>query len=109
MPTGKFGNDQLLATSIRIFVVRYGRNIVGAITAAVKDGCGTIGLLAVDSKHRHKGNGSRLVTTAQRYFLSRRVKISRVVTQSADMPACKLYEKCGYTVETIKDFYHFWL
>jgi hypothetical protein len=31
-----------------------------------------------------------------------------VVTQGANMAACRLYEACGYYVGTIEYFYHFW-
>ncbi|HID71694.1 MAG TPA: GNAT family N-acetyltransferase [Thermoplasmata archaeon] len=92
-----------------VLVIRVGKRIVGMITLCEKNKRGDIGLLAVDVPVRRKGFGTALVRAAQAWFVNKNYKIGQVVTQERNMPARKLYEKCGYRVEKIENFYHFWL
>jgi dTDP-4-amino-4,6-dideoxy-D-galactose acyltransferase len=92
-----------------VLVIKAVDRVVGMVTLGMKDGRGDIGLLAVDEHHRGKRHGERLLHAAQRWFLRAGVDVGQVVTQGANVPACRLYEKCGYTVETVQHVYHFWL
>lgn len=92
-----------------VFVVRERGKIVGMITVGRKNCRGNIGLIAVDESRRGQNMGVNLVSTAHKWFISQGCKIVQVVTQSNNIAACRLYEKCGYHIEKTEHFYHFWL
>jgi dTDP-4-amino-4,6-dideoxy-D-galactose acyltransferase len=92
-----------------VLVVRRKEQIVGMITLGKKNGRGDIGLLAVSPDYRGQNIGTHLVQAAQVNFRRAGLQVSQVVTQTANKPACNLYENCGYQIEKIENFYHFWL
>jgi dTDP-4-amino-4,6-dideoxy-D-galactose acyltransferase len=53
--------------------------------------------------------GLHLVCAAQAKFIEAGYRIGQVVTQLDNVAACRLYEKCGYHLEKLENFYHFWL
>jgi len=93
----------------RILVIRNNNKIVGMITLGTKNNRGDIGLLAVNANFRGKNFGAKLVSAAQAYFIELGFFQAQVVTQKANVPACRLYEKCNFHQEKIENFYHFWL
>ncbi len=92
-----------------VLVIREHGTVIGMVTLGIKNGRGNLGLVAIAGNHGGKQWGSKLVLAAQRYFLQRNCKMLQVVTQKTNHIACKLYEKCGFTIEKIDNFYHFWL
>jgi len=92
-----------------VLVVQEKGRTVGMVTLRETLGRGDIGLIAVQSEHRGKGYGTQLVRAAQHWYLDHGYVHAQVVTQGDNVPACRLYEKCGYSVEKIQFFYHFWL
>lgn len=92
-----------------MWVVRRGASIVGMISVDRKHGCGYIGLLAVATDYRGQNIGTHLVQAAQAYWRNQGLEEGRVVTQVANKPACRLYEKCGFKSIKVENFYHFWL
>lgn len=92
----------------KVLVINIDNQLAGMITLGEKQGRGDIGLLAVHQHFQGKKIGTALVTAAQRYFF-KRYQWSQVVTQKDNLPACSLYERCGYHIEKIENFYHFWL
>ena len=92
-----------------VLVVRRSGSIVGMVTVAEKNRRGDIGLIAVDGSMRGKNLGVALVRAAQEWSRRRGFWIAQVVTQGENAAACRLYEKCGYTVEKVEHFYHFWI
>ncbi len=92
-----------------VLVANKGQDLAGMITLGDKNGRGDIGLLAVHPNYRGLKIGADLVYAAQAWFIAQGFKTSQVVTQLENKPACALYEKCGYFVEKIEHFYHFWL
>jgi dTDP-4-amino-4,6-dideoxy-D-galactose acyltransferase len=83
-------------------------DILGMITLSETEGTGHIGLVAVAAAARGRGVGSRLLRAAHGWMLGRGATRARVVTQLANGPACRLYERAGYTVLDIEHLYHFW-
>ncbi len=71
--------------------------------------CGEIVLLAVAPTVRGQGIGSKLVKQALRYFVEQNCRAAEVITQKTNLPACALYQKCGFTLAKCDHFYHFWL
>lgn len=92
-----------------VFVIKGTQHIDAMITVGEKNHRGDIGLLAVSERVRGKKFGTELVYAAQKYFMNKGYRYSQVVTQLENIPACRLYEKCGYTQEKVEHFYHFWL
>lgn len=92
-----------------VLVVWRNSKVIGVITVAIKNNCGSIGLLAVDSEYRGQGIGAHLIRSAQAYWRSRGATEGCVITQLANKPARHLYEKEGFKIEKIENFYHFWL
>ena len=99
---GRMGEDILMYSSVD-------DDVMGIVTVGEKNGRGDIGLVAVDEKSRGQGVGEKLVRYALKYFYNNEYKYVQVVTQGNNTGARKLYEKCGFKVDTIEEFYHFWL
>lgn len=92
-----------------VMVARYSGKIAGMVTALEKNGRGNIGLLAIYEDMRGKNIGAELVGAAQRWAYKRRLTYAQVVTQEDNIPSCNLYKKCGYHIDKIEYFYHFWI
>ncbi len=92
-----------------VLVIRQKGSLLGVVTLGEKNGHGNIGLLAVDRSARGKGYGERLVGAAEGWFRRRNYSRAQVVTQGENVAACRLYKKCGYRIEQVDYFYHFWL
>jgi len=93
----------------KILIAQHEQKIVGMITLGEKNQRGDIGLLGIDENYRGRGFGKQLVHAAQQEFIKQGYATAQVVTQRANLPACKLYEKCGFTLEKIENYYHLWL
>jgi len=91
-----------------VLVIRDAEKVVGMVTLGDKNGRGDIGLFAVDVNYRGKKYGEKLVCAAQRWFVKKGYQSGQVVTQGMNIPACNLYRKCGYYIEKVEYFYHFW-
>ncbi len=92
-----------------VLVVRQAYKIVGMVTLGKKNGRGDIGLFAVDPAMRRKNLGISLVHAAGEWTRRKGLRYAQVVTQRKNVAACRLYEKCGYRMEKMEFFYHFWL
>lgn len=92
-----------------VLVIRNLNRIIGMVTLCKKGPRGDIGLIAVEKNFRGFRYGETLVRAAQSWFIRKNYKIGQVVTQGVNIPACNLYEKCGYQLEEVNYFYHFWL
>jgi dTDP-4-amino-4,6-dideoxy-D-galactose acyltransferase len=92
-----------------VLVFKQGGKIHGMVTLGEKNQRGDIGLLAVDENMRGQQIGTKLVQAAHIYFLKNNYIQAQVVTQQTNIPACRLYEKCGYHIEKTECFFHFWL
>jgi dTDP-4-amino-4,6-dideoxy-D-galactose acyltransferase len=81
----------------------------GMITLSESAGLASIGLFAVAADVRGAGIGSALMSAAHRWMLGRGVREAKVVTQLANVPACRFYERAGYRPARIQHIFHFWL
>ncbi len=81
----------------------------GFLTVGIKNGRSDIGLLAVDATTRGKGYGEALVRAAQHWSVAHGLKESQVVTQGNNVAASRLYEKCGYEIESTVALFHVWV
>lgn len=69
---------------------------------------GRIGLLAVARRHANAGLGSALIAAALRTFAAAGMTSSRVVTQGTNIPALRLYERCGFRTTCARVWFHRW-
>jgi dTDP-4-amino-4,6-dideoxy-D-galactose acyltransferase len=93
----------------RVLVCRSDEKITGMVTVGPQSNRAAIGLIAVDPEFSGKGIGTALVEASQNWAVQNHFRVGQVITQATNSAACALYEKCGYTVEKITRFYHFWL
>ena len=93
-----------------VFVIQDKDNnqLAAMVAASIDNHIGKIVLLAVDRQYRGKGYAKQLLTACDNWFLKHRVKICEVVTQKANVSACKLYECCGYNIQKEELVYHYW-
>jgi len=92
-----------------VLVIKREQKIIGMVAIAEKNGRGDLSLVAVDADYRGQQLGQHLVNAAQLWCIENGYQVSQVVTQKNNISACKLYEKCGYSIEKIENYYHFWL
>jgi dTDP-4-amino-4,6-dideoxy-D-galactose acyltransferase len=81
-------------------------SIKGFVTVKKKNSQGQIGLIAVSHQMHGKGIGSKLIEAADFWYTQNNLETARVVTQLTNIPACKLYEKSGYSIEKVEFVYH---
>ena len=91
-----------------VLVSRQDGKITGFVTLVSNNGIGEIGLIAVDAAYRHKRYGQLLVQSALYWCDRKGLKGCRIVTQGDNIPACRLYSKCGFEIQKIEFVYHFW-
>ena len=96
-------------TGLPVLVVKESSCIAGMVTLEANETRGMIGLIAVESNSRGQGIGRPLVAGAERCFIEHGYTVGKVVTQYANRAACKLYELCGYRIDSIVNVFHFWL
>jgi dTDP-4-amino-4,6-dideoxy-D-galactose acyltransferase len=82
--------------------------VVGMVTVSEARGEGQIGLISVLDRVQGLKFGTTLMRAAHRWMIARGASSSRVVTQLDNLAACCLYERSGYRLDGVKDFYHFW-
>jgi dTDP-4-amino-4,6-dideoxy-D-galactose acyltransferase len=81
----------------------------GMVTVSESNGAASVGLIAVAPALRGRGAGTELLRAAHRWMRSRCAREVQVVTQLANLPACRLYERSGYRLSRVQHYYHFWL
>ena len=67
-----------------------------------------IGIIAVEKGFRGQGIGKQLMTASENWSFKNGYQNLQVVTQGANLPACKLYESCGYQIIKVEYCYHLW-
>lgn len=81
----------------------------GLLTLDRKDDRNVISLVAVDEEYQHRGIGRALVKHAVSYVYKFQGKKLSVATQLDNEPACRLYSRCGFSLESVKKIWHWWL
>lgn len=81
----------------------------GLVTLNNKNGIGTIGLVSIQEDFQHHGIGSIMMCHVIRYSREKQIEKLTVATQLDNIPACRLYEKSGFKVESVTDVWHWWL
>lgn len=71
-------------------------------------GAGHIGLFAVAKSVQGKGYGRALIGRALQWFLANGLLDVSVVTQGRNVPAQRVYQRCGFTTRSLHLWYHRW-
>lgn len=87
-----------------VFGLTVNKNIAGFVTLGEKNNRAQIGLIGVDTVFRRKGIGKLLMASAEKWFSNAGFESIRVGKQRNNIPACKLYESCGYKIESVAPF-----
>jgi dTDP-4-amino-4,6-dideoxy-D-galactose acyltransferase len=69
---------------------------------------GRIGLLAVGPDAQGRGIGSKLVDSALHWFAGKGLEKVTVVTQGRNIAAQRLYQRRGFTTQSVQIWYHRW-
>lgn len=81
----------------------------GLVTLNDNNGVGTIGLVAIHENFQHQGIGSAMMRHVIYFSKENQIAKLSVATQLNNILACRLYEKCGFVVESVTDVWHWWL
>jgi dTDP-4-amino-4,6-dideoxy-D-galactose acyltransferase len=81
---------------------------IGLVTLANTESAASIGLIAVESEARGRGVGTSLLRGSHQWLAARGARRVSVATQLENHAACRLYEKAGYQLASVKLVYHFW-
>jgi len=92
----------------RVFVFRDALNILGFVSLKITGEYSTIGLIAVDSNYHGRNIGSLLINRVKQDVRSKSISTINVVTQLRNRIACSFYEKNGFTINWVKNIYHYW-
>jgi dTDP-4-amino-4,6-dideoxy-D-galactose acyltransferase len=69
---------------------------------------GKIGLAGVSEGTRGRGIGQALVQESLHWFAGQGMATVEVVTQGRNIPAQRLYQKCGFATKEVRLWYHHW-
>jgi len=110
--------DQLYQTWIEVSMKGYadavlvaeaGVKPIGFITCKVGNlHVGQIGLLGVRPGWEGKGIGVALVNAGLHWFAGRDMERVIVITQGRNIPAQRLYQRCGFLISVTQLWYHRW-
>ncbi|MEQ9188103.1 MAG: GNAT family N-acetyltransferase [Cryomorphaceae bacterium] len=92
-----------------VLVHRVNGQIAGFVSFAIKDGIGSIGIIAVDENFRGMGIGKALLKNAEARMKSMELELLQVVTQGDNKKACAFYEGAGYYTVSQLPYYHIWM
>ena len=81
----------------------------GLVTLDRKEDKGVIGLVAIHEDCQNRGIGSAMMRYVVHYARQNQCDNLSVATQLNNLPACKLYEKSGFGMESVTDVWHWWL
>lgn len=80
----------------------------GFVSCKVAEYDAQIGLIAVQTEHRGKGWGKKLIQAAENFAIHKGAQTMTIGTQSANLPASSLYQNMGYQLIEKKFIYHYW-
>lgn len=91
-----------------VVVYKEARKVEGLLTIGTKINRADIGLVSVDELARGKGIATKLLKYAEQYSSIHGFEELQVVTQQNNTPACKLYERYGFSLESTVNIFHIW-
>jgi len=83
--------------------------LAGFVTVGYDQEEAYMGLIAVHENYRRTGIAHSFIQTACTRAAQAACTTLRLVTQKANLPACRLYEKSGFVLSKTEYLYHLWL
>ena len=93
----------------KVFVIRDNSQLCGMATLKISADKGVIGLIAVSPLSQGKGYGQILNDACCNELVKHNINTLEVATQLDNVSGCRFYEKCGFSVQSVTNIYHFWL
>lgn len=81
---------------------------VGYVTLHLRDEEAQIGLIAIAAGFQGSGLGKQLVYAALDWAREHDARTMKVVTQGRNVPAQRLYQRCGFVTAGFEIWYHKW-
>ncbi len=91
-----------------VFVAEAAGAHAGYVTCHLKNGAGSIGLIAVDAAHRGRGLGRDLVRAGVDWLSRNGAGKITVATQARNVAAQRLYYRCEFMPYEVQWIYHKW-
>jgi dTDP-4-amino-4,6-dideoxy-D-galactose acyltransferase len=92
-----------------VLVIELDGEPVGYVSCHLHDDSrGQIGIIGVGASSQGRGLGGILVNASLNWFASQRMTRVTVVTQGRNVKALRLYQKCGFLVQSVQLWYHKW-
>jgi dTDP-4-amino-4,6-dideoxy-D-galactose acyltransferase len=82
--------------------------VSGYIAISFQNNIGVIELIGVNPKFRGLGIGVNLISSSLDWFRNNNINTVNVVTQGTNIPALRMYHKCGFAPIQSKSWYHLW-
>lgn len=81
---------------------------VGYCSCHLQDSQGQLGLVGIDEQAQGQGLGRHLINQALCWFAEQHVEAVNVVTQGRNVAAQRLYQRCGFLIQSVQLWYHKW-
>lgn len=95
-----------------VLVAERGGRPLGYVTLHLRDSESgpesQIGLIAIAPGHQGGGLGRLLVEHSLEWARGNRARVMKVVTQGRNVPAQRLYQRCGFVTASFELWYHRW-
>ena len=91
-----------------VLVVERETTPVGYVTLHKRGDEAQIGLIAVAPGHQGSGLGKLLVEQSLEWARQQGARKMKVVTQGRNVPAQRLYQRCGFLTDSFEVWYHRW-
>ena len=92
-----------------IIIATINSKIIGLISSrSINNSEALIELVAVDYKYNHQGIGSNILSRCIEFWSEKEKRIFYVSTQLDNKPAISFYQKFGFEILNMKNWYHKW-
>ena len=94
----------------QVIVAEIGGKVIGYVTCKLfsDSSCGKIDLVGVAKQARGQGIGEALINCALVWFMQQKAERVQVVTQGSNIAAQRLYQRCGFSIQSVQLWYHKW-
>jgi GNAT superfamily N-acetyltransferase len=91
-----------------VLVAELDKKPVGYVTLNSRGTESQIGLIAIAAGHQGTGLGRLLVEHSLNWARQAGAQVMKVVTQGRNVPAQRLYQRCGFVTASFELWYHRW-
>lgn len=96
------------ALADQVYLARVGVDVAGMVTVAGGDVGARLDMIAVSCRYRRRRYGQRLVASALNWAFKSGHRYCSVTTQQRNVATRNLLQNCGFSLQNLRYFYHFW-